>query len=186
MPNKKIDNNSKSNPSAEVVSQLILQTKQLTLKIQNMLVEEETLLQKLQHPNGDAWAALRRHQQQRQQSSNGRHHDQYPPLYIYLNEDHRHRNNNNNCKNHNHNAVAETSESKPTAAADDDTNGGDFLSMKRVNGSNIAGNQRLSFAQFTELDPSAKLACIHSMLREPSKESYHVGVSFVPDEESSI
>jgi hypothetical protein len=159
---------SRNNRSA-AASQLTREMQQLTVDMRRALADEEVLLLRLENSNGDAWAALRHH-------NNSQKNSQYPPLYIYLHEDHRHR-----YARHN---TAVKSESKTAAGEEDITTGGE-LSMKNVNGSDTENKHTgLSFAEFTAMDPTSKLACIRSMLVGP-KDSCE-GDSILPDEESSI
>ena len=162
--------------SSTTVSQLALDMRQLTVDMRRTLADEEQLLYRLQ--GGDAWAATRDTRSSRR--------SRYPPLYIYLDEKKHHR-----CHhriiNRRNNAETTTEESE---IEQDSSDTGDNLSTKNVDGSQQDNNKHngLSFADFSEMEPSLKLSCIRSMLlrgavRENSVEEVPADTA---GEESSI
>lgn len=153
-------------PPSTTVSQLTLDMRQLTVDMRITLADEEQLLLRLQ--GGDAWAATSRRTRNKRKR-------RYPPLYIYLHENRCHQRINHN---------ADTAESQIAQ----DISDGDQLSTESVNGSQQDNNKHngLSFADFSEMEPSLKLSCIRSMLLRGARDNSIEEVPAHADEESSI
>jgi hypothetical protein len=168
---------SKNKTTLIPMSKIVRDLRLLTVDIRRTLTEEERLLKQVTSCGENTWATLR---------SCNRSRSRCPPLYIYFHVEKDHRERSRKLQNHfssvsmAYNTMDAVVKALPEELVDD--NG---YSTQTFNGSQEEGadDNTLSFAEYSDMEPSLKISCIRYLL---SHQTQNVAFHEYDCDESSV